>query len=179
MAVGFFINYLKKFLMKNEKYIDSLRKRGMLIGENCDISKSANFGSEPWLIKIGNNVRITQKVQFITHDGGLWTLRKMGLIDKESVKYGKITIGDNCNISWNTIIMPNVEIGENCVIAAGAVVTKNVPSGEVWGGIPAKKIETIEEYYEKIKNDVVPTFNMSNEEKITFLKNNKKDIFPK
>jgi acetyltransferase-like isoleucine patch superfamily enzyme len=26
------------------------------------------------------------------------------------------------------------------VIAAGAVVTKNIPAGEVWAGIPAKKI---------------------------------------
>lgn len=87
--------------MSDQQYQDYLRKRGVQLGGGCTINKSAQFGSEPWLIKIGNNVRITQGVKFITHDGGLWTLRKMRLIDEQAVKYGKIVIGDNCNISWN------------------------------------------------------------------------------
>lgn len=120
--------------MSQRQYIDYLRKCGAVIGMGCDISKMAYFGTEPWLIRIGDNTRITQGVQFITHDGGLWTLRKMGLIGMEDVKYGNIVIGDNCNISWNAIIMPNCKIGDNCVIAAGAVVTKDIPSGTVWGG---------------------------------------------
>ena len=130
------LHKIRKVLSSPNAYINLLREDGVNIGEGCDISKSAVFGSEPWLISIGNNVRITQKVQFITHDGGLWTLRKMGLIKEDEVKYGNITIGDNCNISWNTIIMPNVHIGKNVVVAAGAVVTKSIPDGEVWGGGP-------------------------------------------
>lgn len=101
----------------------------------------------------------------------------MGIISDESVKYGKIRIGDNCNISWNVVIMPNVTIGDNCVIAAGAVVTKNVSSREIWGGVPAKKIESIKEYYSKIQTDVVPTFSMSNEEKRIYLKYNMPELF--
>ena len=167
--ISLVINKMRKEFMSKEKYISYLRKKGLTVGNNCDISKSANFGSELWLIKIGNNTRITQRVQFITHDGGLWTLRKMGLIDEKEVKYGNIVIGDNCNISWDVTIMPNVKIGNNCVIAAGAIVTKNVPDGEVWGGIPAKKIETIEEYYEKIKNNTFPTNGMSIKEKKEYL----------
>ena len=66
-------------------------------------------------------------------------MRKMGLIKEDEVKYGNITIGDNCNISWNTIIMPNVHIGKNVVVAAGAVVTKSIPDGEVWGGYLLKR----------------------------------------
>lgn len=46
--------------------------------------------------------------------------------------------------------MPNVHIGKNCIIAAGNVVTKNVPDNEVWGGVPAKHITTMEEYSKKI-----------------------------
>lgn len=104
------LHKIRKVLSSPNSYINLLSEDGVSIGEGGDISKSAVFGSEPWLISIGNNVRITQKVQFITHDGGLWTLRKMGLINEDEVKYGSITIGDNCNISWNTIIMPNVHI---------------------------------------------------------------------
>jgi acetyltransferase-like isoleucine patch superfamily enzyme len=129
------------------------------------------------LIQIGNNTRITKGVQFITHDGGIWTLRKMGLVDEEEVKYGKIKIGNNCNISWNVIILPNVTIGNNCVIAAGAIVTKDIPDNMVYGGIPAKKIETIEEYYQKNKNALVKTYSLKPKDKIAFLKKNKSDLF--
>ena len=172
-----YVKIIKKYLMSQRSYIKYLRSVGVKIGKNCDISKSANFGSEPWLISIGDNVRITQKVQFITHDGGLWTLRKMGLIGAKEVKYGNISIGNNCNISWNVIIMPNVHIGNNCIIAAGAVVTKDVPEGEIWGGIPAKKIESIEEYFNKIKDNTVFTFGMDNKQKREYLKKNRPDLF--
>ena len=171
------LHKIRKVLSSPNAYINLLREDGVNIGEGCDISKSAVFGSEPWLISIGNNVRITQKVQLITHDGGLWTLRKMGLIKEDEVKYGNITIGDNCNISWNTIIMPNVHIGKNVVVAAGAVVTKSIPDGEVWGGVPAKKIETIEEYYSKIVGNTEPTYGMSSKDKRDFLAQHRPELF--
>ena len=39
------------------------------------------FGSEPYLIELGDNVRVTNGVRFVTHDGGLWVLRNMGKVD--------------------------------------------------------------------------------------------------
>lgn len=171
------IQFIKRRNMNNEQYVEYLKNLGVSIGEGCVIDQSAIFGSEPWLISIGNNVRITKGVEMITHDGGLWTLRKMGLVNQKAVKYGSIRIGDNCNISWDVIIMPGVTIGKNSVIAAGAVVTKNVPEAEVWGGIPARKIETIEEYLYKVKDDIVPTFGMNDEDKYKYLKEHKSDLF--
>lgn len=125
---------LRVKLMSNKEYIDYLRTKGVRIGEGCDIHKTANFGSEPFLVRIGDNTRITKGVQFITHDGGLWVLRRLELVGKEDVKYGNIIIGDNVNIGWDATIMPNVRIGNNCVIAAGAIVTKSIPDNSVWGG---------------------------------------------
>ena len=58
----FLVEKISQFRMNQKQYISYLRKKGIEIGVNCDISKSANFGSEQWLIKNGNNVRITQKV---------------------------------------------------------------------------------------------------------------------
>lgn len=163
--------------MSRDQYIQYLRSQGIRIGEGCDIHKNVYFGTEPFLIQIGKNSRITKGVQFITHDGGVWTLRRMGLIDDKSVKYGNIVVGDNCNISWDVTIMPNVRIGNNCVIAAGAVVTKDIPSNTIWGGIPAKQIETVEAYYTKIVSQCVPTYYMTMEEKKAYLQKYKPELF--
>ncbi len=135
-------------LASAEKRIQYLRNKGMQIGSGCSISKDVQFGTEPYLIKIGNDVRLTSSVKFVTHDGGMWVLRnKYNMPDAD--KFGTIEIGNNVNIGWNTIIMPNVMIGDNCVIGAGAIVTRSIPSNSVAAGIPARVIETIDEYYEK------------------------------
>lgn len=47
------------------------------------------------------------------------------------------------------------------------------------GGVPAKQIETIEEYYSKIKNDCVPAFSMTEEEKRLYLFEHRPDLFAK
>lgn len=142
-------------------YIEFLRKKGAIIGENCEIYKTASFGSEPYLIKIGNHVRINSGVQLVTHDGGLWVLRdkSAGYGDEfsEADRFGKIIIHDNVHIGTNSIIMPGVEIGKNSIIGCGAVVTKSVPANEIWGGVPACYIESLSEYAEKARKRYVNT----------------------
>ena len=70
--------------------------------------------------------------------------------------------------------MPGVKIGDNCVIACGAVVTKDVASNSIVGGIPAKYIESIDEYAAKARLKGIPTKGMTAKEKeIYFLKKKK------
>ncbi len=151
---------------KIKKYI--LKKKGVQLGNGIEIGKNVNFGSEPYLIEIENNVRISSNVNFITHDGGLWTLRKMGLLENADY-FGKIIIKENVNIGMNATIMPGVTIGKNSIVGFGAVVTKDVEPNTVVAGIPAKKIETIQEYYEKKKNKCDFTKNMNYYEKRKYL----------
>ena len=99
------------------------------------------------------------------HDGGLWVPRYLGLIDKRADKFGKIEIGNNVNIGWNAIIMPGVTIGDNCIIGAGAIVTKNIPENSVAAGIPARVIESIEEYAQKNQKNVLMTKGLTSDEK--------------
>lgn len=163
---------IKKFLYKiiisfasSEQYIQLLRGGGVKIGSDCAIHKSVVFGTEPYLISIGNHVRITDGVKFITHDGGIWVARYLGMVDERADLIKEIKIGNNVHIGWNTLIMPGVSIGNNCIIGAGAVVTKDIPDNSIAVGIPAKVVESINEYVDKNKSKCLLTKNLNVREK--------------
>lgn len=109
-----------------------------------------DFGSEPWIISIGRNVYLTDGVKFITHDGGTLLFRD-AIPDLEITK--PIILGDNVYIGNNVLLLPGVRIGSNVIVGAGSVVTKSIPSNEVWGGCPAHKIKSTDEYLDKAKRD--------------------------
>lgn len=146
---------------KNKNPIKYWRKFGMKIGEGCEICSSADFGSEPYLISLGDHVRITFGVHFITHDGGVWVLRGMSGDLADIDLFGKIKVGNNVHIGSNATILPNVEIGDNCIIGCGAIVTKNIPSNSIAVGIPAKVIESINAYEAKHIEEFVHTKRLS------------------
>lgn len=132
-----------------EKYA---KRIGVNFKGKCRIygSSYSMFGTEPWLINIGDNVHITLDVKFICHDGGTLIFRK-SIPDLEITK--PINIGNNVYIGVRSIIMPGVTIGNNCIIGAGSIVTKDIPSNSVYAGIPAKFIKTSDEYLEKLKRE--------------------------
>ena len=162
------IDYIIQYIMPTGYRIKHLRNKGLRIGNGCEIYRSVNFGSEPYLISIGNDVRITSGVKFCTHDGGIWTLRKKGLLQDADI-FGQITIGDRVHIGWNSIIMPNVHVGNDCIIGCGSVVTKDIPDGMIVAGVPAKIIKSVDDYYEKAKKISVPTAKMSEKEKRRYI----------
>jgi len=119
---------------------------GMKIGKNCRIFSRPRFGSEPYLIEIGDDVRIARGVSFITHDGGLTLFRN----EFPGINYfAKIKIGNNVLIGLNTIILPGVTIGNNVIIGSCSVINKDIPDNSVVAGIPAKLICDIESYKQK------------------------------
>lgn len=128
-----------------EKYA---RKIGVVFGEECRFIGRTDWGSEPYLIEIGNHTEVSFGCTFLTHDGSTWCFREKKKYKGVS-RFGRIKIGNNCFIGCKTIIMPNVKIGDNCIIGAGSLVNKNIPSGEVWGGVPAHYITTIDQFAEK------------------------------
>ena len=152
--------------------IEFWRDKGAKIGRNCSIHPSANLSSGPYLIEIGDHVRINTGVIIVTHDGGVWTLRGLDESLNDADLFGCVKIGNNVHIGSNSIICPNVTIGNNCIIGVNAVVTKNIPDNTVVAGIPARIIESIEEYRLKHQNDFVFTKHMSADEKQDFLLNN-------
>lgn len=158
----------EKFLSRF-KPIEFAKYIGVSVGNECrfiGVSK-ATFGSEPYLISIGNHVTLTANVRFITHDGGVWVFR--GEYPNMDV-FGKIVIKDNVFIGLNTIIMPNSFIEDNVIVGAGSLVRGRLESNYVYAGIPVRKIMTLDEYKIKCLEKAVNTKKMSKIEKINYLK---------
>lgn len=154
------LSYLrKKFSLKYKllsasfpERADILRNQFFHLGVNVELH-TLDFGTEPYLISIDDNVCIAAGVRFITHDVSCFRMaRYLGIHTSNVDKVGCIVLKNNCFIGAYSILMPNVVVGKNSVVAAGSVVTKPIPDGEVWGGNPARFIMKTDEYAQKVLN---------------------------
>lgn len=141
---------------------------GVRFGKDCHFN-TKNFGSEPYLIKIGNNFYTSAKVQFITHDGSINVLRNLYPENKNADIFHPITIGNNVFIGYGATILPGTIIEDNVIIGAGSIVKGKINANSVYAGVPSKFICTIEEYYLKNKKDFVFTKGMDKDEKYLFI----------
>jgi acetyltransferase-like isoleucine patch superfamily enzyme len=120
------------------------------IGKNVKMVGPVNFGSEPYLITIGDDTVISFDCAFVTHDGGIGVVKRYYHDDNVSF-FGPIKIGKNCFIGCRSVILPNVTIGDNCIIGAGSIVNRDIPPNTVAAGVPCKPICTLDKYYKKHK----------------------------
>ena len=137
------------------RYFNPLKygiKNGMKVGKGVSLAgkSGVSFGSEPYLIELGDEVRISGNVKFFTHDGATWAYRDLEDY-KDVSKFGAIKVGKRTFIGNSVCILPGVTIGERCIIGAGSVVTRDVESGMVVAGNPAKVLCTTNEYMDKCK----------------------------
>ncbi len=135
----------------------------VVLGSNCSIWFSAVVRGDVHYIRIGNNVNIQDGV--IIH----CTYQKapVNIGNNVSIAHGAIihgcTINDNVLVGMGAIIMDGAIIESNSVIAAGAVVSKDtiVKSGNVYAGVPAKKIKIVDtELLEGEINRISNNYNM-------------------
>jgi len=112
--------------------------------------------NETYLLRIGNNVCVAARVNFVTHDIMEYMLNYRDKTLNLPQYIGPIDIKDNVFIGADSTILYNVTIGENSIIAAGSVVTKDVPPNSIVGGVPAKVIGSFDEFVEKRKKQKRP-----------------------
>jgi acetyltransferase-like isoleucine patch superfamily enzyme len=133
------------------------------LGDNCRLEHNIYFHYDGMYksgpsIQIGNQVFIGAAVEFNCTDkitvedncliasGTRFIDHNHGLINPEypSNRFpdtkAAIHIAQHVWIGANCVILKGVCIGHGATIAAGAVVNHNIPPGEVWGGVPARKI---------------------------------------
>lgn len=147
------------------------RKQGAQIGEGCNL-EVRSLGTEPYIVKIGNNVAVTSGVHFHTHDGGTWILRN----ELPDIRvFGPIVIHDNCLIGTNSHIMPNVTIGPNSIVGPNSVVITDVPPDSIVIGVPARKFGSVSKYkencVEKWAIQKPPEFKLDNIRHYDYIKN--------
>ncbi len=84
------------------------------------------------------------------HDGSVNMLNRAYGCKLDRV--GKIDIRDNVFIGHGAIVLPGVTIGPKAIVASGAVVTSDVGENSVVGGVPAKRICSLDDLVERFKS---------------------------
>ncbi|MBR4874093.1 MAG: acyltransferase [Clostridia bacterium] len=149
---------MKKFLRKvilryksdSDSFLNHYRALGTRIGERTVVyepTKTVIDTTRPWMITIGDDVKLTRGVTILTH-GYDWSVLA-GMNDVVLGSAGEVVIGNNVFVGMNTMILKGVHIGNNVVIGANSLVNKNIPDNCVAAGNPARVIMSIEDYYEK------------------------------
>lgn len=107
--------------------------------------------ADPKLIEFGDNVAVATDVMFINHDV---SQKVFNYINDESLPkyFGCIRVGNNVFIGSRTVILPDVEICDDVFIAAGAVVSNSIKEKGIYGGVPARRIGSMDDlYYKRLK----------------------------
>lgn len=128
-------------------------KRGMKVGKNFNRQSGTRMDpSHCWLISIGDDVTLANKVQILAHDDTIRIYTGYGRI-------APVKIGDRVFVGANSTILMNTTIGNDVIIGAGSLVTGNIPDDSVVVGVPARVVGKTSEYIarekEKIKNGLV------------------------
>jgi carbonic anhydrase/acetyltransferase-like protein (isoleucine patch superfamily) len=125
------------------------------IGENVGIWYCCIIRGDVSHIKIGNNTNIqdgtTIHVTRPNHianktgnDGGPVTIGNNVTVGHNCIIHASI-LEDNTFIGMGSVVMDLATVEKNSMLAAGSVLTpgKVVKSGELWGGVPAKKLRML------------------------------------
>jgi isopentenyl-diphosphate delta-isomerase type 1 len=114
-------------------------------GEDCSIWFGAVVRGDVHSIRVGNKVNIQDgAIVHCTYQKAPTKIGNHVSIGHRAIVHG-CTIHDHVLIGMGAIVMDGVVVESNAIVGAGAVVTEgsHIRSGEVWAGVPAKKIKEI------------------------------------
>ena len=117
------------------------------IYDSATIIGDVKVGSHSWIgpfcmldgsgvLEIGKYCSISSGVMIFTHDTVKWSLSG----GTAPYDYSKSTIGDNCFIGTQSVILRGVNIGRSCLVGANSLVNIDLPDNCIAAGVPAKII---------------------------------------
>ena len=121
-----------KYFIGNPRLVGSYSY--LLMHDNSEIERNC-FILAKEKIEIGENSTLAYGVTILTGADPNGPRNKLSKL-YPPIK-APVTIGNDCWIGANSVILPGVTIGNYSVVAAGSIVTKDVPSGVLVAGNPA------------------------------------------
>lgn len=113
----------------------------IIIGNNVGISGATIYARKE--IIIGDNTNIGGNVKILDNDFHPIEVEARLEDRKDKIGTKPITIGRNCFIGCNALILKGTVLGDNCVVGAGAVVSGKFEPNSVIAGNPAKVIRVL------------------------------------
>lgn len=118
---------------------------GTAIGRLCHIASFCHLGVGGGLLVLEEGSSCGSGVKIVTGSNVPGSGRGCSAIDPQTViQRSFVHVKKNATLFVNSVVLPGVTIGEGAVVAAGAIVCCDVPDGELWGGLPAKKIRNVD-----------------------------------
>ncbi len=117
----------------------------VVMGRDCSVWYNAVIRGDVHYIKMGDKVNVQDNAMLhCTYQKHPLNIGNNVSIGHNAIVHG-CTIKDNVLIGMGAIVMDDCLVEENSIVGAGSVVTQgtHIKSGEVWGGVPAKKIKDI------------------------------------
>lgn len=99
------------------------------IGKGCFFNNGCSMTSLN-KIEIGDNCTFGENVLMYDHNHNHSSSDVP--IKKQGYEVGEISIGSNCWVGSNVVILANTKVGNNVVIAAGSIVLGNIPDNSVY-----------------------------------------------
>ena len=146
----------------------------VIIGKDVYIGPNAVLRGDWGLIMIKDGCNVQENCVIHMFPGTTVTLNRNAHIGHGAIIHGA-TLGQNCLIGMNSVIMDDASVGENTIIGALSFVQANakIPDNQLALGNPAKVIrelskEQIEwktkgtEYYQRLPKDCVDGLKICN-----------------
>ncbi len=117
----------------------------VVLGSHCSVWFGAVIRGDVHSIRIGHYTNVQDCA--VIHSTYRKSPTRIG--NHVTIAHGAVvhgcTVRDNVLIGINAVVLDDAVVESNSIIAAGSVVTRgtHVGSGEVWAGVPARKVKDI------------------------------------
>lgn len=116
----------------------------VIIGKDCYIGPGAALRGDWGQIIIEDGCNIQENCIIHMFPGVTVLLKQGAHIGHGAIIHGA-TIGNNCLVGMNAVIMDNVELGDECIIGALAFIRQDekIPARSLVAGNPGKMIKQV------------------------------------